>query len=299
MKSQRIAVAGGTGKFGRHIVEEEISYAGSSAPIVTVDYQDQGSIRKVLNEYQIDTIISTIASVDTPEGFIGAQESLLRAGLSVPTFRRFAPSEFAVDSEQVKGVKLYQTKLPILRSLEEVKAERGDSFEYSRFNCGIFMNYLGFGNTKPEGHKAFGHLAHFPYMIDLSKQKADVPGDGEKEIVYTRVEDVGKFVAAATQLEVWEKYNDMAGEVMTINQVIRICEEIRGAKFDVKYNTREDIVAKMSPNSDIATLMANFQWEFYLAYIDGDCDIKRPINLNKLVDVKPMGVREFLEQWWT
>ncbi|KAE9390480.1 NAD(P)-binding protein [Gymnopus androsaceus JB14] len=252
MKSQRIAVAGGTGKFGRHIVEglleikqqhslevivlsrtpasEGISYAGSSAPIVTVDYQDQDSIRKVLNKYQIDTIISTIASIDTSEGFISAQESLLRAGLSVPTFRRFAPSEFVVDSEQVKGIKLYQTKVPIIRSLEEVKAERGDFFEYSRFNCGIFMNYLGYGNTKPEGHKAFGHLDHFPWLIDLSKQKADVPGDGEMDMVYTRVEDVGKFVAAASQLDVWEEYNDMAGEVMTINQVIRVCKEICGER---------------------------------------------------------------------
>ncbi|KAE9382703.1 hypothetical protein BT96DRAFT_869608 [Gymnopus androsaceus JB14] len=92
------------------------------------------------------------------------------------------------------------------------------------------MNYLGFGNTKPDGHKAHGYLAHFPWIIDLSKRTADVPGDGEKMIVYTRAEDVGKFVAAATQLEVWEEHSDMAGEVtrMTFNQVIRVCEEVCG-----------------------------------------------------------------------
>ncbi|KAE9391107.1 NAD(P)-binding protein [Gymnopus androsaceus JB14] len=313
MKSQRIAVAGGNGKIGKHIVEglleikqqhsleiivlsrthapEGISYAGSTAPIIAVDYQDENSIQRVLNEYQIDTIISTLSG----DG-IAAQESLLRAGLAVPTFRRFAPSEFAIDSEQVKGVKFYNQKLPILRSLQEVKAERGPgSFEYTRFNCGIFMNYLGFGNTKPDGHKAHGYLAHFPWIIDLSKRTADVPGDGEKMIVYTGAEDVGKFVAAATQLEVWEEHSDMAGEVMTFNQVIRVCEEVCGVKFDVKYNTREDIVARMSPDLD---RRAEGIIQFYLAYIDGDCDVKRPINLNKLVDVKPMTVREYLQQWW-
>jgi len=133
-------------------------------------------------------------------------------------------------------------------------------------------------------------------MIDLSKRKAEVPGDGECAIVYTRAEDVGKFVAAATQLEVWEEYNDMAGEVTTFNQVIRVCEEVCGVKFDVKYNTREDIIARMSP--DPKAVMSNFQLEFYLAHLDGDCDVKRPINVNKLVDVKPMTVREYLKEWW-
>lgn len=250
MKSQRIAVAGGTGKIGRHIVEglleikqrdnleiivlsrsdvpEGISYAGSNASIVGVDYENQDSIRKVLSEYQIDTVISTIFAF-SPDSFILSQENLLRAALSVSTFRRFVPSELAIDSEQIaEVVEIYRRKLPILRSLEKVKKERSGSFEYTRFNCGIYMNYLGYGNTKPEGHKAHGHLARFPFIIDVSKRTANIPGDGEKEIVYTRAEDVGKFVAAATQLEVWDEFNDMAGDVMSINQVIRLCEEACG-----------------------------------------------------------------------
>lgn len=248
MKSQRIAVAGGTGKIGKHIVEglleikqqhsleiivlsrsalpEGISYAGSNAPVVAVDYKSQDSIKNVLNEYQIDTIISTISG-HTPDAFIHAQETLLQAGLSVPTVRRFAPSEFAVDSEQIP-MKVNQKKLPILRSLKQAKDERPGSFEYSRFSCGIFMNYLGYGNTKPEGYKAHGHLPIFPFFIDLSKRVAAVPGDGERRIVYTLAEDVGKFVAAASQLEVWEERYDMASEVMTFNQVIRACEEVCG-----------------------------------------------------------------------
>ncbi|KAF9067215.1 hypothetical protein BDP27DRAFT_1196254, partial [Rhodocollybia butyracea] len=272
----------------------EISYAGASALVIGVDYENQESIRKVLDEYKIDTIISTLSG----HGFITCQEILLRAGLSVPSFRRFVPSEFAIDSERVTPtVKLYQIKLPILASLRQVKQERPDTFEYSLINCGVFMNYLGFGNTKSEGHKAHGHLASFPYIFDLSKKTADIPGDGEKQIVYTRAEDVGKFTAAATQLETWEEHLDMAGDVLTMNEMVRLLEEIRGEKFSVKRNSREEILARMS-SSDSEGFMQNFHEEFFLAFVDGCCDISRPINLNKLVDVKPITVRQYLEQWW-
>ncbi|KAJ4479950.1 hypothetical protein J3R30DRAFT_3288467 [Lentinula aciculospora] len=316
MKSQHIAVAGGTGRVGRHIVEglleikqqysleiivlsrsqsPDISYAGSNAPVVTVDYQDLSAMQKVLNDYQIDTVISTLSGI-TADDFVTPQENLLRAALSVPSFRRFAPSEFAVNSEQVPSVNLYQMKLPIIRSLRQVKQERPNSFEYSLFSCGVFMNYLGYGNAKPKGHKAHGHMPHFPYTFDLSKQSADIPGDGERQIVYTRVEDVGKFVAAATQLETWEEYNEMAGEVLTMNKVLRLCEDVCGTKFKVNYTSRENLVANLDPSPE--KIMMNFFVEFLIAIVDGDCDVKRPINLNKLVDVKPVGVRQYLEQWW-
>lgn len=80
MKSQGIAFAGGTGRIGRHIVDglleikhqhslevtvlsrsqaPDISYAGASAPVLGVNYEDRESLRKVLDEYQIDTVIST------------------------------------------------------------------------------------------------------------------------------------------------------------------------------------------------------------------------------------------------
>ncbi|KAJ3985611.1 hypothetical protein F5890DRAFT_1122836 [Lentinula detonsa] len=314
MKSQRIAIAGGTGRIGRHIVEglleikhrysleiivlsrsqsPHISYAGTSAPVLPIDYQDLSSIQKILNDFQIDTVISTLSGT-TSDPFITSQENLLRAALSVPSIRRFAPSEFSVNSEQVPSVELYQMKIPIIRSLRQVKQERPD-FEYSLFSCGVFMNYLGYGNNKPEGHKAHGYMPHFPYIFDLSKRSADIPGDGEKQLVYTRAEDVGKFVAAATQLEAWEEYNDVAGDVLTMNEIVRLCEDVCGTKFDVKYNSREVILARLGPPEKV---MENFFAEFLLALMDGECDVKRPINLNELVDVKPMTVRQYLEQWW-
>ncbi|KAJ3775746.1 hypothetical protein FB446DRAFT_723975 [Lentinula raphanica] len=318
MRSHSIAVAGGTGRIGRHIVEglleikqqysfelivlsrsnsSDISFAGTSAPVILVDYQDVSSIHKVLNEHQVDTVISTVSATtasDAPDAFITSQETLLRAALSVPSVRRFAPSEFSVNSEQVPGVELYQLKLPIIRLLRQIKQERPE-FEYSLFNCGVFMNYLGYGNTKPDGHRAHGHMPHFPYVFDLSKRSADIPGDGEKQLIYTRAEDVGKFVAAATQLEAWEEYYEMAGDVLTMNEILHLCEDACGTKFDVKYNSREEIHARLGPPEKT---MENFFVQFLLAIMDGDCDLNRPLNLNKAVDVKPMTVEQYLKRWW-
>lgn len=55
-------------------------------------------------------------------------------------------------------------------------------------------------------------------------------------------------------------------------------------------------MARMSSAPEKA--IENFFMENYLAIIDGDADLKRPLNLNELVDVKPMGVQEYLLKWW-
>ncbi|EEB99064.1 hypothetical protein MPER_01318 [Moniliophthora perniciosa FA553] len=96
------------------------------------------------------------------------------------------------------------------------------------------MNYLGYGNPKPDGMKAHGHLKSFPYIVDISKAAADVPGDGTTKYAFTTAEDVGQFTAAATQLETWPEDSDMAGDVISINEIIRIAESITGKRFDVE-----------------------------------------------------------------
>jgi nucleoside-diphosphate-sugar epimerase len=248
-RSKRIAVAGGTGGIGSHIVEglleikkrdslyiivlsrsskPDVQFAGASAPVIGVDYKDVDAVAAILQEHQIDTIISTISGhSDFADIFEVTQQRLLDAALKVPSIHRFAPSEFAVHSERLVSAPLYQHKIPILRSLRKVKETR-PNFEFTAFSVGIFMNYLGYGNPKPDGTKAHGHLQHFPYIVDLSKAAADVPGDGNIKFAWTTAEDVGRFTAAATQLEKWDEETNMAGEVITINEVINIAESITG-----------------------------------------------------------------------
>ncbi|KAF5339033.1 hypothetical protein D9758_014103 [Tetrapyrgos nigripes] len=319
VKSQRVAVAGGTGGIGRHVVEgllalqkrspgslsavivlsrskrPDIEFEGGRAPVYAVDYNDPTSIEKVLSELHIDTIISTLAC--EPSIFIPAQNHLLAAALKVPSVHRFAPSEFAPDPEQLVSAPLYQMKHPILKSLREAKAERPGKFEFTKFTCGIFMNYFGFGNTKDEGHKAHGHLADLPYMLDLSKQMADVPGDGNMKCWVTAAEDIGDFVAEATQLEIWPEECTMSGDVLTVNEIIQLAEKITGKKLQVKHNTREDIEARKVPDINPDPWYANLYLDIYICYINNE-HIQKTSVLNELTNVKPITVEEFLEKWW-
>ncbi|KAF9266910.1 NAD(P)-binding protein [Marasmius fiardii PR-910] len=311
--SKRIAVAGGTGGIGSHVVEglleikekcslhiivlsrtskPDVVYAGASAPIIGVDYHNPDTIEQVFREHDIDTVISTIADRD-PSSFITAQQRLLDASLKVPSVRRFAPSEFAIDSEKLKSATFFHAKIPIIESLRKVRESNPD-FEFTKFSCGVFMNYFGYGNPKPDGGKAHGHLPRFPYIVDISKGTADVPGDGNRKFCYTSAEDVGRFTAAATQLETWVEDSTMAGDCLTINEVIRMAERITGKTFDVKYNSEDELLARMNPNPE--NPMTNFYIEVFLGMARGECD--QGAELNKLTSVKPTSAEEFLQTWW-
>ncbi|KAG7093649.1 hypothetical protein E1B28_007311 [Marasmius oreades] len=312
--SKRIAVAGGTGGIGSHVVEglleikekhslhiivlsrsskPDVIYAGAAAPVIATDYNNVHTIEQVLREHDIDTVISTI--VDTvPSSFKAVQQRLLDAALNVPSVRRFAPSEFAVDSEKLQStVVFYQSKALIVQSLRKVR-EYNKDFEFIKFSCGLFMNYFAYGNPKPDGGKAHGHLRQFPFVIDISKGTADVPGDGNHKFCYTTAEDVGRFTAAATQLETWSEDGTMAGDFRTINEIIQMAERVTGKTFDVKYNTEDDLLARMNPNPESA--MTNFYLEVLLGMIRGECD--QGAELNKLTNVKPTSVESFLQAWW-
>ncbi|KAK7459654.1 hypothetical protein VKT23_009636 [Stygiomarasmius scandens] len=324
-RSQRIAVAGGTGGIGNHVVDGLLELqsripssiitvivltrsikgepyiqspsTNARAEIIPVDYTSISSIAQVLSAHQIDTIISTLVS--EPSQFIAAQENLLQAALNVPSVHRFAPSEFAIDSEHT-DIPLYKTmKRPILQSLRRAKAERSSSptpFEFTKFNCGIFTNYFGYGSPKSKpGFSPHGHLKAFPYVVDISTGTADVPGDGNNKICYTTAEDVGRFVAEATQLEKWEEDSTMMGDLVTINEVIAMAERITGKTITPKYNTLEDLQARMDPNP--TSWMGNFYLDAFVHVIKGE-QPQTSATLNELTSVKPMSVEQFLQKWW-
>ncbi|KAF5389607.1 hypothetical protein D9757_004231 [Collybiopsis confluens] len=318
MKSQRIAVAGGTGGIGNHIVDgllevkdiyslhiivlsrsskPAISFANSSALVIAVDYNNIANIEKVLNEHRIDTVLSTLSS-DDPWLFQSSQNNLLTAALNIPTVFRFSPSEYSHDSEAlVRTIPFFTMKTDILKPLRQAKTARGeDKFQYTLFHPGAFMNYLGYGNSKPEGDKALGHLAPFPFVFDLKSRKVDVPGDGERKMVYTTAEDVGRFVAAATQLERWEEHSNMMGSWVSFNEVIAVAEKLVG-RLNIKYNTAEEIDQRIGGEDPS---MKNLYLFIYKAIVEGKYEVTRPFNVNETVGkmVKPVSVEEFLHRWW-
>ncbi|KAF5341538.1 hypothetical protein D9758_012556 [Tetrapyrgos nigripes] len=321
--SQRIAVAGGTGHIGLHIVESllslsptvpflhiivlsrsikpeksKITFAGSSAPIIAVDYNDTSGIESILREHNIDTVISALYG--DADVFDIAQQNLLTAALNVPTIRRFAPSELSIDSETADSVTMYYLKKrPILQRLREIQAARSGpgipSFEYTKFVTGLVMNYLASGNPKSSGEDAHGHMFAHKVIFDFENGTAEIPGDGQALFWMSRIQDMGEFIAHATQLDVWPEQMDLVGDMRSMNEIRALAEAILGKKLDVTYLSEEELQLRLGPNPSSLT---NVVAEVMISFARGE--VKRSETYAGLKDiVKPVGLEQFLRTWWS
>ncbi|GJE87286.1 aromatic alcohol reductase [Phanerochaete sordida] len=306
----KVAVAGGTGGIGLHIVEGIVASGKhevivlsrrASHPaldalgvrMVAVSYDDRAALTAALQG--VHTVISTIAGLDAAS-MVAPQLALLDAAKAAGV-RRFAPSEFAVRAIPDNPVELYRLKWPV------VEAVRASGLEYTIFEDGIFMNYLASGTA------GVGHLHPITVMVDVEHATATVPGDGSAHIVYTRAEDVGAFVAASLDLPRWPEFSQMRGDRLTLNEVVRLSEEARGKKFEVTYLSEEQILAKLRnrenpnavhPDAKFAAFdFEKFIYEWYLEIVRSNVTGYEGKNLNELCpQVKPVSVKEFLQMWW-
>lgn len=122
---------------------------------------------------------------------------------------------------------------------------------------------------------------------------ADLPGDGSNKMTFTRTQDIGKFVAAALDLEKWEEEMGMVGSTMSYNEVVGAIEKVTKRKMLVKHNTEEEL-AKMIKEDE----GARFYNQVRLSIAQGEAPVEP--TLNKLApDVKPWTVEEYLERYWS
>lgn len=227
-----VAIAGGTGGIGRHIVEGILENKThdlvvlsrqSSCPdleklgvrVVTVSYDDPSSLARAL--VGIHTVISTIAGTSYAD-VVTPQLALLEAARKAGV-KRFAPSEFAGVAQPGDAHSLYGLKRIVADAVRE------SGLEYTLFANGVFMNYLACGTP------GMGHLQSYTYLFDIEGCKADLPGDGDRYVVWTRGDDVGRFVAASLALKSWPETSRIAGDRKTLNETLKIAEAIRGAFY--------------------------------------------------------------------
>jgi uncharacterized protein YbjT (DUF2867 family) len=234
-----VAVAGGTGKLGLHLVEAihaspnhtvvvlarassastpNPALAALEVPVISVDYTSHTSLVRALQDARVHTVISTIAGLTHAE-MVDPQVALIKAAAASGTVKRFAPSEFAVRGLQNDRMALYALKAAVVDALRQTE------LEWTVFECGLFMNYLAAGT------KGVGYLAPAKFGIDVENGRAEIPGDGESRLTLTRAQDVGAFVTASLDLEQWSELSGMEGETLTLNALIKVAEEVRGAHY--------------------------------------------------------------------
>lgn len=292
----KVALAGATGGLGATILSaildtrkhEVIVLSRSPNPSLTakgvevrpVSYTDHASLTTALRD--VHTVLSTIGSSNQDE----TRESQLAiiAAAKEAGVKRFAPSEYAI--RDYKDWDFYAGKIPVL------EATKASGMEYTQFTCGLFMNYLGTGTPKGKTEMLSG-LRPWNFVIDNKAGTADLPGDGNSKLTFTRLQDVGKFVAAALDLDRWEDEMGMVGSTMSYNEVIDAIEKVTKRKMLVKSNSEEELKKLIKENNG-----AVFYNQVRLSIAQGKILVEP--TLNKLApEVRPWTVEEFLEKYWS
>lgn len=294
-----VVVAGGTGGIGRHIVDGIVStkkytvkvfsrqessassdLTAKSVEVVKVDYSDHVSLVKELQG--VHTVISCLLAVDG--SYIQVQSNLLEACLEAKV-KRFAPSEFSGNSGPGTVIEFFREwKIPFR---EKVKAS---GIEYTLFITGIFMEYF----ASPQ--RASGSIPPIIIGIDFNKGEADIVGTGDDPICTIRGEDVGRFVAAALDLDKWEEKLGIVGSRTTWNELIKLGEEIRGKKFDVRRISFNEALERRDSNP--SNRMNNFKLEAFASMCNGEYNFEGNLN-EKCPQIVPMTAKEFLNHWWS
>lgn len=206
-----------------------------------------------------------------------------------------------------------------------------EKIEIGKFNCGAFMNYIGFGiysepepardeaeaiklmglgggymrgeDEVSEGLQRGGPLADGSggFLVGLKSGIAELPvkADGTwPRVTMTTLRDVGRFVAASLELSKWEEDMDMVGETLTMGELLGHAEAVTGRSLEVQRLTSETIEKRLSQLApgDFARFWDETNFAFTRDRVDEA--VLRPV-LNELCpDVKPVGVREYMEKCW-
>ncbi|KAE8372283.1 NAD(P)-binding protein [Aspergillus bertholletiae] len=307
-----IAVAGGTGKLGRAIVEalksttshnikilarkpnDELS-SEIGIPVIPADYSNVESLRNLLDDHQIDTVISTVTLSDDDTS--QSQLNLIDAAGQSSTTKRFIPSEFGIPytEEHAALFPVVKGKLAALQRLQS------SGLEYTLVTNGFFMDYYGLPKVK-------SYLQPFVFAVDMANNMAAIPGLGNTPVVFTHTFDVAKFVAALTNLTDWPKRSTIIGDKKTWNEVVCIAEVAKGIKFNVTHDSLEKLssfqVTELPSHLSMYPFLPKETLQYILAIFgrwtaNGDFNLDESDILNKrFPEIKARTIREVMEPGW-
>ncbi|EAQ88491.1 hypothetical protein CHGG_05110 [Chaetomium globosum CBS 148.51] len=166
---------------------------------VKVDFSDKDGLVGVLQG--VHTILSFIVVHNDTDNV--AQKTLIDAAIEAGV-KRIAPSEWALADLNHFG--WYDNKV----------------IEYSLFQPGWFMNYLG-GNRKIATHvQPTGFTA-----VDYEHGRARVPGSLSNKVTYTAIHDVVNVVVKAIDYEgEWPIIGGINGNTLSVAEEIAIGERL-------------------------------------------------------------------------
>jgi len=86
------------------------------------------------------------------------------------------------------------------------------------------MDYWGMPYVKT-------YLNDVVLAIDMKNHFAAIPGDGNTRVVFSYTFDVAYFTLQLLALDDWDNEYKFAGDVLTLNDLLHLCEETKGMVF--------------------------------------------------------------------
>ncbi|RSL62015.1 hypothetical protein CEP53_004888 [Fusarium sp. AF-6] len=250
----KIAIAGGSGNVGQEILDalvarnrhEIIILSRKDAPATELPsgvkwakttYDDVDQLAGVLEG--VHTVFSFIANSQDPKAT--AQKLLIDASVKAGV-KRFAPSEWATSG--LAHAFWYAFKAETRRYLADLNKDK-KVLEYCLFQPGIFTNYMTFPYNSSK------HVDLFEVPINFNQRRAIVVEGGEDDLItVTTAQDLAKVVALAAEYEgEWPLVGGIQGANITVGELIKLGEKIRGGPFKVEKLNEEDLKAGVIKSS--------------------------------------------------
>ncbi|KAK9765258.1 hypothetical protein K7432_006551 [Basidiobolus ranarum] len=286
-----VALAGGSGGLGRYILDELLSQGKHKVVVLTreprADLEKIGVIVETVDYNNHESLVNALRGVHTIISFIWSSEGglkdsqigLLKAAVEAGV-KRFAPSEWALDSLTYQNIPQYADKLPIREVLKQ------SNLEYTLFFNGLFLNYFG---------KEAGYLRGVGLVFDVKNGKAVIPGTGDEPLTVTHTKDIAKYVVAALEQPKWREVTGIEGERTTFNKILEALQRVTGKEFEIIYKPASEFEENIKQSS--GPLMDTFMDYVKLSWINGQGTVS-PSTRQDFPEIKPIGVDEFIQQAW-
>ncbi|KAI8258103.1 hypothetical protein K4K58_003540 [Colletotrichum sp. SAR11_239] len=260
-----------------------------------VDYENVDALVKVLEEHNIDTVISALNPES--EKSSNAQINLIAAADKSKTTQRFVPSEYftPVDKNNLNESFGEQYRLA-----NAIAIEKSD-LEYIRIHAGLFMDYWAMPNVH-------SYMMPFSPGIDMTLKKAVVPGTGNDVMSMTYTIDLARFIVRLLDEPNWPKTASISGTDATFNEIITLSRNITvNAKFEVIYDNVEKLksgdatLVSFPDESSIIplALLKQMTVAFSLMVISGVCALPKEGRLNDMFsELRLTTVEELLAKAW-
>ncbi|KAF4955997.1 hypothetical protein FGADI_4170 [Fusarium gaditjirri] len=193
-----------------------------------VDYFDVDALTSLLQSELVDMVISMLPIDNDESG--QARLNLIEAAERSICTKRFLPSEFGMvyNKNNIAHVPCYQWKLKAIEVLEKT------NFEFSLASIGLFLDYLA-------APRITTHIRAANIIIDPGNNASVIPGDGNTPVVFTHLTDAAKYTVALLGSTDWKRRYAIISNHMTLNEAVKLAEEVKGFKFDVKYFSVEQM----------------------------------------------------------